>query len=109
MIGALVGGSFSFSAGSDGEGVEVVGEDRPAGPDLLALVAFEAAAAEAVAAFEVTDPAFAACSVALQAPLGTSGAWLLAAGDEQPLELEAAERLPGRAGLEAAVDCDLSW
>ena len=43
--------------GSDGEGVEVVGEDRPSGPDLHPVISFESGAAQAVAAFEVTDPA----------------------------------------------------
>ena len=95
---ALVRSGFSVSVGSDGERVEVVGEDRPAGPDLLALVAFEAAAVEAVAAFEVADAALGAGSVALQPPLGAFGAGLLAAGDEHPLGREAAEGLAGRAG-----------
>ena len=50
--------SGSVSAGSDGEGVEVVGEDRPSGPDLHPVIAFEPGSAQPVAALEVTDPAF---------------------------------------------------
>src|ERR687898_348277 len=50
--------SRSLSAGSDGQGVGVVGEDRPLSPDLLAFVALEPAAVRRVAAFEVADPAF---------------------------------------------------
>ena len=60
MVWVALGRSgFSVSAGPDGQRVGVVGEDRPAGPDLLALVAFQAAAVEAVAAFEVADAALA--------------------------------------------------
>ena len=51
----------------DGEGVSVVGQDRPSGPDLAAFVAFEAGSIHPVAAFEVTDPAFGAGSVARKA------------------------------------------
>src|SRR5919106_4324296 len=59
--------------GVDGEGVEVVGQDRPAGPDPLALVASQAAAAQPIAAFEVADAALAAGAVAGQAPAGAAG------------------------------------
>ena len=44
----------------DGEGVEVVGQDRPAGPNPLSLVAFEAAAPQPAAAFEVAAAALGA-------------------------------------------------
>jgi hypothetical protein len=85
ISGALVRSGFSVSAVRDGERVGVVGEDRrPAGRDLPALVAFEPAAVEAVAAFEA-DAALAAGPVAAKAPLGSSGAGLLAARDELPL------------------------
>ena len=76
---------FSVSSGSDGEGVSVVGQDRPSGPDLAAFVAFEARSVHPVAAFEVADPAFGSGSVALQPSLGAPAAGLLAAGDEDPL------------------------
>jgi hypothetical protein len=66
------GAVFSVSVGSDGECVGVVGEDRPAGPDLLALLAFQSAAVEAVAAFEVADSAFGAGAVAGEASLSAS-------------------------------------
>jgi len=67
------------SAGSDGEGVEVVGQDRPGGPGSGAVVAFESGSAQAVAAFEVADAAFGADPELRQAPVGltrsaTSGA-----------------------------------
>ncbi len=63
--GALARACGMFSGGSDGQGVEVVGEDAPSGPGLLAVIAFEAAAVQAVAAFEVADASFGAGAVAL--------------------------------------------
>ena len=72
----------SVSPGPDGERVEVVGEDSPFSPDLPAFVAFEAAAAQPVAAFEVADPAFRAGAVAPQPTLGAFRARFLAAIDE---------------------------
>src|SRR5665811_535756 len=103
-MGARVESSpVSVSPGPDGEGVSVVGQDAPSGPDLLAFVAFEARSVQAVAAFEVADPSFGAGSVALQASLGASTAGLLAAGDEHPVGLEVFECLAGRADVEAAV------
>src|SRR5438270_9043045 len=47
--------AVSLSTGSDGERVEVVGEDRPAGPGSHPVVALQARAAQAVAALEVAD------------------------------------------------------
>ena len=58
-----------FSGGSDGQGVEVVGQDAPSGPGLLAVIALQPAAAHAVAAFEVADASFGAGAVALQPSL----------------------------------------
>ena len=88
---------------------KVVGQDRPAGPGLLALIAFEPAAAQAVAAFEVTDAPFGTGAVALQPALGASGAGLLAPGDEHPLGRELFERLGRRGQREATVQRDLAW
>jgi hypothetical protein len=51
---------WSVSSDPDGEGVGVVAQGRPLSPNLLAFVAFEAAAVQPVAAFEVTDPALGA-------------------------------------------------
>ena len=65
-------GSGSVSAGADGEGVEVVGEDRPAGPGLHPVMAFEPGAAQAVAAFEVADAALDAGAVAGSAFAGAA-------------------------------------
>ena len=48
---------------------DVVGEHRPAGPGAFALGAFEAAASEAVAAFQVRDSALGADAVAGETPL----------------------------------------
>src|SRR5919204_3530640 len=79
---AGVGPVGMVSVGSDGEGVEVVGEDRPADPGCGAVVAFEAAARQPVAAFEVRDPAFAADAVAGQSSSRAFRVGLLAAGDE---------------------------
>ena len=61
-----------FQLRSDGEGVKVVGEDRPSGPGLHPVVVLQAAAAQSVAAFEVADPPFAAGPVAGEASLGSS-------------------------------------
>src|SRR3954452_1221370 len=107
-MGALVGAVGSVSAGPDGEGVEVVGEDRPLGPDLLPVVALQTAAVQPVAAFEVADAAFCPGSVSLHPPLGASGAGLLAAGDEQSVGRQAGEAAVGRSGHEAAVERDLA-
>src|SRR5215218_3116438 len=85
--------------GEAGVGVEVVGERAPAGPDLLAFVAFEAAAAHAVAALEVADAAFGAGSVALHSALGAARAELLAAGDEDALGCDLGEAVGGRCGV----------
>jgi len=93
---ALIELGGSVSPRPDGERVCVVGEDRPAGPDLAALVTFEPGSAHAVAAFEVADPAFGASSVARESSLGASGPGLLTAGDEHSVRGEAAERLAGR-------------
>jgi hypothetical protein len=49
ISGATDPGSVS---GVDGEGVQVVGQDRPVGPDPLPLVALQPAAPQPVAALE---------------------------------------------------------
>src|ERR1700740_1656176 len=99
---ALVELVGSVSSASDGEGVSVVGQDRPTGPDLPAGVALETAAVQAVAAFEVADPALGACAVARQSALSTPAAGLLAPGDEHALRRESmiVEVLAGRADVE---------
>jgi hypothetical protein len=100
----------SVSPASDGEGVSVVGEDRPSGPGLLAFVAFEPGSVQAVAAFEVADSAFGAGSVALQPSLGALGAGLLAAGDEHSLWVQGVlfEGPAGRGDIEATIERDLA-
>ena len=98
-----------LSGGSDGQRVEVVGQDAPSGPGLLAVIAFEAAAAHAVAAFEVADASLGAGAVALQPALGATGAGLLAPGDEDPFGLQVFELLGCRAEREATVQRDLPW
>src|SRR5215218_11073008 len=100
--------SAARSGGMDGEGVEVVGQDRPAGPDPLALVALEAAAAQPVAALEVADAALAASAVASQAPAGVPGARLGPARDECPGGCEPSQDLGGRPGHKPAVEGDLA-
>src|SRR5215218_373059 len=95
-----------LSAGPDGEGLEVVGEDAPGRPGPCSVVASEAAAAQAVAAFEVADAAFGADAVAGQAPVGASGAGALAAGNERALS--GWEVLVDRAGREPAVEGNLT-
>src|SRR4051812_47522555 len=74
-----------LSGGPDGEGVEVVGQDAPGHPCAGAVVAFEAAALEAVAALEVADAALRADPVTRQAAVAAPGAGALAAGDERPV------------------------
>jgi hypothetical protein len=56
----------SASPGADGERVEVVSQDRPLSPGLPAVVAFQAAAVQPLAAFEVADPSLGARSAAQQ-------------------------------------------
>ena len=93
----------SVSPLPDGERVGVVGQDRPLSPDLPALVAFQAGSVQPVAAFEVTDPALLAGSVAPQPALGALGGRFLAASDEHRLGLKVLERGVRRAGVEPAV------
>ena len=96
------------SAGSDGEGVKVVGGDRPGVPGAHPVLAFESGSVESVFAFEVADAAFGAGSVAREAPLCSPRSGLLAPGDEHTLWGEAGERLLDLTALEAAVECDLA-
>ena len=65
---------------------------------MAALVSFEPGSVHAVAAFEVTDLASGARSVALQPSLGAPAAGLLAASDEHAVWVQAVivERLAGR-------------
>src|SRR5947209_12761747 len=103
-MGALVRSDRSVSPGPDGEGVAVVGEDRPLSPDPLAFVAFQPAAVQPVTALEVADPALGPGSVAPQPPGGALGSWLLAASDEHLLGRQILERGVGRAGHEATIE-----
>src|SRR3954452_541297 len=90
------------SAGSDGEGVEVVGEDRPGVPGPLAGVTFEAAAVHSVAALEVADAAFGTDSELRQPSVGALRAGGPPAGDEHAVR--AGEVLIDGAGREATVE-----
>src|SRR4051794_13453926 len=94
------------SGASDGEGVEVVGQDAPGDPGAGAVVAFEAAALEAVAALEVADAALGADAVARQAAVAASGPGALAASDKRAVGRR--QMLGDRAGREAAVNGDLA-
>src|SRR5215203_4211923 len=96
------------SGAVDGEGVEVVGQDRPASPDPLALVASQAAAPQPIAPLEVADPSLAASAVAGQAPAGAPGARLGPPRDVRPGRCEPGQRLLGRPGREPAVQGDLA-
>src|SRR5215216_6701595 len=102
----LVGPIRVLSAGVDGQGVQVIGQDRPAGPDPLALVALEAAAAQVVAALEMADAALAAGAVAGQPPAGAAGAGLGPSRDERPGGCQRGQGLGGRAWHEAAIQGD---
>src|SRR5215207_6356918 len=103
-----VGWRGSVSAGSDRERVEVVGEDRPAGPGPHSFMALQARAAQAVAALEVADAALGAGPVARAAFAGAPGAGFVAAGELDLLVGEVGECVLGRAGQEAAVANDLA-
>ena len=95
-----------LSGGPDGEGVEVVGQDRPSDRRSGSVEASESSAAHAVAAFEVTDAAFGADAVARQAPVAVFGGCALAAGDE---DLGRVGQLLGDgAGRKAAVERDVA-
>src|SRR5438093_6583562 len=96
----------SVSVGPDGEGVEVVGQDGPADVGARPGMAFQAAAAQAVAAFEVTDAALAADAVAGQAPARAPRRWGLPAGDEDRGAV--GQSALGDAGIEAAIEGDLA-
>ena len=98
----------SVSLLSDGEGVGVVGQDRPLSPDPPPLVAFQAGSVQPVAAFEVADPALLASAVAPQPACAALGGWLLAASDEYRLGVKVGERGVGRPGLEPAIHGDLA-
>ena len=69
-------------------------------------MAFEAAAAEAVAALEVADASFGADAVPGKAPVGASGPGALAAGDERALA--GGQVFGDGAGREAAVERDFA-
>lgn len=93
------------SGGSQGERVEVVGEDRPGGPGAGAGVAFQAGSVEAVAALEVADAAFGANAELGQPAVGLAGVRGVVAADEQPLRF--GQVFADGAGREAAVERDL--
>jgi hypothetical protein len=95
-----------LSGGSDGEGVEVVGEDRLSDRGSGSVEASEAAAAQSVATFEVTDAAFGSDAVARQPAVGAFGAGALLAGDVGGGRV--GQVLADGAGLEATVDGDLA-
>src|SRR5215204_2446811 len=105
----LVGPIRVLLAGVDGQGVQVVGQDRPAGPDSLALVTLQPAAAQVVAALEVADAALAAGAVAGQPPAGAAGAGLGPSRDERPGGCQPGQGLGGGAWHEAAIQGDLAW
>src|SRR5687768_5149099 len=107
MVARVELGLGSVSAGPDGEGVEAVGEDRPPGPDLHPVIAFQPGAAHAVAAFEMADSALDPGAVARSAFAGAARAWLVAAGELDLVVGQRGERVFGRAGEEAAVAHDL--
>lgn len=96
-----------FSARPDGERVGVVGEDPPGDPGSDALVAFESAALEPVASFQVADPALAADPEARETAIGALGAGGLSTGDEDTIR--ARQVLGDAGGKEAAVERELAW
>src|ERR1700761_1884227 len=90
----------SVSAGSDGEGVQVAGEDCPSGPDSHPVIALQPSAAQPIAAFEVADSALDPCAVSRSALAGASAAGLVAAGKLDPLLGQLGRRVLRRAGHE---------
>src|SRR5438132_2176596 len=95
-----------LSAGSDGERVKVVGEDRPGAPSLHSGRSLQARPAQSVAALEVADAALRSGAVAAEPSLGPSRAGLLAPGDEHALGFELLESFGGGSLLEAAIERD---
>jgi hypothetical protein len=93
--------------GSDGEGVEVVGKDRPSGPDLHSVMSFEPGSEYPVAAFEVTDPPLDPSAVPRAAFAGASAAGFVTAGYLDLLVAQGGEGVFGRPGLKATVGDDL--
>src|SRR5713226_1120871 len=87
--------------------LDVVGEGGPAGPGLLPVCAFQTAAAQPVAAFQMRDPAFGTGAVAAEPPVRPFRAWGGAPGDVDALGRERGKRLGARFRLEAAVEGDL--
>jgi hypothetical protein len=75
----------SVSLGSDGEGVEVVGEDRLSGSDPHPVMSLQARAAHPVAALEVTDSSFDPDAVSGAAFLGATGGGLMLVGEVDSL------------------------
>src|SRR4051794_13749035 len=75
------------SGGSEAEGVEVVGEDRPGGPGAGAGVAFQARSVEPVAAFEVADAAFGADAELGESAVGLARVGGVVSADEKPVGL----------------------
>src|SRR5512133_2505442 len=94
-----------LSAGADGEGVEVVGQDRPGRPGPGSLMAFEAGATESVAALEMADAAFGADAELGQATVGLGRSGAVAAGDEQAVRRW--QMLGDGTRSEAAIQGDL--
>src|SRR5580692_1991999 len=96
-----------FSAGPDGEGVKVVGEDRPGAPGVHSGLSLQAGSSQSVAALEVADAALRSRAVSPESPLCSSGPGLLATSDEHPLGREPLERLRGGTLLESSIERDL--
>src|SRR6185437_4544830 len=99
--------SGSVSPGPDGEGVEVVGQDRPSGPDPQSVISLQSGAPQSVSAFEMTDPALDPGAVAGSAFAGASAAGFVAAGDVDLVAAQVGERFAGQARLKAAIGDDL--
>ena len=81
---------------------------RPSVLGLVALIAFEAAAPQPVAAFEVADSSLRAGAVASHPPAGAPGALFLGAGDVHPVGVQGCERVVARRRHEPTVQRDLS-
>src|ERR1700683_2345982 len=100
---------WMVSGGPDGEGVKVVGGDRPGVPRAHPVLALEPGSVEAVFAFEVADSSLGADAVAREAALGSPRPGLLAASDEHALGFQALERFRGGPVLEATIERDFAW
>jgi hypothetical protein len=102
-VGELVAPIRALSRGVDGQGIRVVGQDCPAGPDPLALVTLQLAAAQPIAALEAAEAPLAAGAVVRQPPASAPGTGLGTPSDERARRRQPGKGLLGLARHEPAI------